>query len=100
MQSERMPKTKRWAFRVASEPDHIVRHAASTANTTRTDFVVDAAVTEASQVPGRDSAVTGEGRDRAGVNTGRPLRDLTTGRGITEVCTARACATFVTRMNR
>lgn len=50
MQSQRMPKTKRWAFRVASETDHIVQHAASTANTTLTDFVVDAAVTEAERV--------------------------------------------------
>lgn len=45
-----MPKTKRWGFRVASETDHIVRQAASTANTTLTDFVVDAAVTEAERV--------------------------------------------------
>jgi uncharacterized protein (DUF1778 family) len=48
--SERMPKTKRRGFRVASETDHIVRHAASTANTTLTDFVVDAAVTKAERV--------------------------------------------------
>ena len=50
MHSERMPKTKRWGFRVPSETDHIVRQVASTANTTLTDFVVDAAVTEAERV--------------------------------------------------
>jgi uncharacterized protein (DUF1778 family) len=45
-----MPKTKRWGFRIASETDHIVRHAASTANTTLPEFVVDAAVTKAERV--------------------------------------------------
>lgn len=52
--SARMPKTKRWGLRVASETDQVVRHAATTANATLTDFVVDAAVTEAERVlPGR-----------------------------------------------
>ena len=50
MHSERMPKAKRWVFRVASGPDELVRHAAATAEMTLTDVVVDAAVTEAERV--------------------------------------------------
>lgn len=50
MHSERMRKTKRWDLRVACETDQFVRHAAATANTTLTDFVVDAAMTEAERV--------------------------------------------------
>ena len=46
-----MAKTKeRWDFRVAPETDRLVRHAAETADTTLTDFVVDAAVVEAERV--------------------------------------------------
>jgi uncharacterized protein (DUF1778 family) len=46
-----MAKVKeRWAFRVASETDELVRHAAETAERTLTDFVVDAAVVEAERV--------------------------------------------------
>jgi uncharacterized protein (DUF1778 family) len=41
---------ERWAFRVASETDELVRHAAETADRTLTDFVVDAAVVEAERV--------------------------------------------------
>lgn len=45
-----MPKTKRWDLRVACETDQFVPHAAATANTTLTGFVVDAAVAEAERV--------------------------------------------------
>jgi uncharacterized protein (DUF1778 family) len=46
-----MAKIKeRWDFRVASETDRLVRHAAETTETTLTDFVVDAAVVEAERV--------------------------------------------------
>ncbi len=45
-----MPRTKRWDLRVAFETDQFVRHAAATANTTLTGFVVDAAVAEAERV--------------------------------------------------
>jgi uncharacterized protein (DUF1778 family) len=42
--------TERWDFRVASETDQLVRHAAESADRTLTDFVVDAAVIEAERV--------------------------------------------------
>ncbi len=46
-----MAKIKeRWDFRVGSEIDRLVRHAAETADRTLTDFVVDAAVVEAERV--------------------------------------------------
>jgi len=46
-----MAKIKeRWDFRVATETDSLVRHAAETADRTLTDFVVDAAVVEAERV--------------------------------------------------
>ena len=47
---QRLEVDVRWGFRVASETDHIVPRKASPANTTRTVFVVDAAVTEAEHV--------------------------------------------------
>ena len=50
MHSERMPKAKRWVFRVASRPDQLVRYAAATAERTLTDFAVDVAVAEAKRV--------------------------------------------------
>lgn len=52
MYNEPMAKKakERWDFRVASEKDRVVRHAAETAERTLTDFVVDAAVVEAERV--------------------------------------------------
>jgi uncharacterized protein (DUF1778 family) len=41
---------ERWAFRVPSETDELVRLAAQSADRTLTDFVVDAAVVEAERV--------------------------------------------------
>jgi len=49
--NEYMAKVKeRWDFRVTSETDRLVRHAAATADRTLTDFVVDAAVVEAERL--------------------------------------------------
>ena len=46
-----MSKTKeRWDFRVAPETDRLVRQAAATTERTLTDFVVDAAVSEAERL--------------------------------------------------
>lgn len=45
-----MPRTQRRDLRVTRETDQFVRQAATTANTTLTDFVVDAAVAEAERV--------------------------------------------------
>ncbi|HMB18244.1 MAG TPA: DUF1778 domain-containing protein [Gaiellaceae bacterium] len=46
-----MAKSKeRWDFRVGSDTDRLVRHAAETAERTLTDFVIDAAVIEAERV--------------------------------------------------
>jgi uncharacterized protein (DUF1778 family) len=44
------PLRERWDFRVASETDRLVRQAAESADTTLTDFVVDAALIEAERV--------------------------------------------------
>lgn len=49
--NERMAKARdRWDFRVDPDTDRLVRHAAASAETTLTDFVVDAAVIEAERV--------------------------------------------------
>ena len=51
MYNQGVAKTKeRWDFRVASETDRLVRHAADTTDKTLTDFVVDAALVEAERV--------------------------------------------------
>jgi uncharacterized protein (DUF1778 family) len=42
--------SERWDFRVASETDRLVRQAAETADTTLTDFVVNAAVVAAERI--------------------------------------------------
>jgi uncharacterized protein (DUF1778 family) len=41
---------ERWDFRVAAETDRLVRQAAETADTTLTDFVVNAAVIAAERI--------------------------------------------------
>jgi uncharacterized protein (DUF1778 family) len=43
-------KRRRWAFRVETETDRVVRQAAATSQRTLTDFVVEAAVLKAERL--------------------------------------------------